>query len=330
MALLESGASAMSTSPSRRFSNDWLALIHEPHYRRWRKLRRFPRPFGGRGYFLAVFVVILGGGCRALPTSQIPLPSNDRDWRPELATLATAEFDGDKVAVSNIRNCSYFSEDVYVVDHYDKTFDMNRLRGVDFIVVPFKMAPSLAHTMLSFEFESDQVDAASGEPKTEHLAVSVEARLENGETYSPLKGTAKQFELQYVVADERDVLQLRTEHRDVDVFVYRVKAPPAKVRELFMDVMGRTNQLARKPEFYDTISNNCTNNIVRHINKLNPGRVPWDPRLALPGMSDQFAYDLGLLDTSKPFAELKREAHINAVAKRAKNATDFSSAIRRR
>ena len=158
---------------------------------------------------MIVVVVGMGSGCHSLTLSGARLPSNDRDWRPELATLPTAELDGDHVMLHNIRNCSYFSEDIYTLDHYDDAFDLSQLRGVDYVVVPFKTAPGLAHTMLSFEF-------GDGE-KSKHVAVSVEARLEKGEAYSPVDGAAKQFELMYVVATERDVLSLRTEQRDVDV-----------------------------------------------------------------------------------------------------------------
>lgn len=284
--------------------------------------------------------LISSWGCASLSAPSLGMPSNDRDWRPELATLATAEFDGDLVHVKNIRNCSYLTEDVYVVDHYDKTFDLNRLTGVDFIIVPFNLVPSLAHTMLSFEFDApSSTDADPSSPRSpqtspaldkEYVAVSAEARLERGESYSPLKGSARQFEMMYVIADERDVLRLRTEHRKVDVYVHRVRADPQRVRNLFVHVLERANQLADRPEFYDTITNNCTNNIVRHINTLRPGRIPWDPRMVLPGMSDQLAYELGLLDTTRSFSELKREAHINAAARRAAHLPDFSMAIRRR
>lgn len=290
-------------------------------------LRRFlcasvERPF----IVLWICVLMSSFGCASLTAPSLSMPSNDRDWRPEYATLSTAEFDADSVHVKNIRNCSYLSEDVYVVDHYDKTFDLNRLTGVDFIVVPFKLVPSLAHTMLSFEFDGDSKEGSSGK---EYLAVSVEARMEKGEAYSPFKGSARQFEIMYVVADERDVIRLRTEHRDVDVYVHRVRARQEQVRKLFVHVLTRANQLAEHPEFYDTITNNCTNNIVRHINTLRPGRIPWDPRAVLPGLSDQLAYDLGLLDTSRPFSDLKREAHVNAAAHQAANRPDFSTAIRR-
>ncbi|MEZ6111268.1 MAG: DUF4105 domain-containing protein [Pirellulaceae bacterium] len=257
-----------------------------------------------------------GGG----PVEAALAPSNDRPWRDDLAVLSTASIQRDQVTIRNIRNCSYVTEDDYEVDHYDKSFQLAELRGVDFIVVPFKEAPTLAHTMLSFDF------GQSG-----HVVVSVEARLEKGEAYSPLAGSARQYELMYVIGDERDLIRLRTQVRDVDVFLYRTNATPEQSREILVDILRRANQLARQPEFYDSLTNNCTSNIVMHVNRVRPNRVPLaDLRLLLPGYADQMAYDLGLLDTSRPFADLRREAQINYLARTYVDDPEFSERIRRR
>lgn len=245
-------------------------------------------------------------------------PSNDRDWLPGLDVLPTAEFDGTQVTVKNIRNCTYLTENDYVLDYYDKTFDLMKLTSVDFIVVPFKDAPALAHTMLSFGFEDK-----------DYLVISVEARLEKGETYSPLKGVMGEHELMYVVGDERDLILLRTQHRDVDVYVYRAQVQPRDVRAMFVDMLKRANQLAEKPEFYDTLTNNCTTNIVDHINKLRPNFIAYTYQVVLPGHSDRLAYDLGLLDRRVPFETLKRRAHVNARANAFATREDFSRQIRR-
>lgn len=255
---------------------------------------------------------------QSLPTTRLLTPSHDRDWSPDLAVLPYADFSDDHVIVRNIRNCAYESDSDYAVNYYDKRFDLQQLRTVDFIVVPFKETPSLAHTMLSFGFEDG-----------EYVAVSAEARLEQGEKYSPVLGELRQYELMYVVADERDAILRRTKHRGVDVYVYRTIATPEQSRELFMDVMQRVNQLAEVPEFYDTLSNNCTSNIVRHLNRLRPGRIPYDIRVLLPGFSDGLAYELGLLDTSLPFEEARRRARVTDIANLAAGAADFSSSIRR-
>lgn len=277
--------------------------------------------YRGLGILLVSLCALVGSGCRLLNTSDslsLSKPSNDRDWVPNLAVLPTAKVDGTKVTIHNVRNCRYTSEDDYVLDYYDQTYDLSDLTSVDFVVVPFKDAPSLAHTMLSFGFLDEK-----------YVVISIEARLEKGETYSPIKGATKQHELMYVIGDERDMIQLRTEQRDVDVFVYRANVPSSDARAMFIDMLKRANKLAKKPEFYDTFSNNCTTNIVDHVNHLHPNLVAYGYHVLLPGHSDRLAYDLGLLDKRIPFETLKRQAHVNARAHVFASRDDFSQQIRR-
>jgi hypothetical protein len=184
-------------------------------------------------------------------------------------------------------------------------------------MIPFANNKAIAHTLLSFGFEGD-----------EYVGVSVEVRLEKGESYNAAVGLFGQFELMYVVADERDLLPVRPEHRGVDVLLYRTTATPAQSRALFLDVMNRVNELHDQPEFYDTFRNNCTTNIVRHINKLAPGRVPYDYRVLLPGYADHLAYDLGLIDNTLPFDEVRRRALVSDRILKYKDDTQFSSLIR--
>lgn len=250
-------------------------------------------------------------------------PSHFRDWTPEQAILPMVEFQGQLATVRNIRNCKYFANDVYLVDYYDKAFDLNRVKGVDYIVVPFPGVSAMAHVMLSFEFERP-----GGEP--ERLAVSVETRKERGERYNPLKGAANQYELMYVVADERDVIQYRTVYNGEDVYLYRTTASPGAARELLVDVLNRANEVAQRPEFYDTITNNCTTNIVRHINRIKPNRLLPDYRVLLPGFSDQLAYDEGLIERHGTFEETKQAAYVNLLAQRYAGREDFSERIRQR
>ncbi|OHB69519.1 MAG: hypothetical protein A2V70_14385 [Planctomycetes bacterium RBG_13_63_9] len=260
-----------------------------------------------------------------LPSPQInpdllkPLePSNDRDWRPDQAVLAYAEFHGDMITVRNIRNCTYFTADDYVVEHYDKTFDLGELDTVDFIMIPFPEMPGVGHTMLSFGFAD-----------RDYVCVSVEIRKEEGESYRPLAGLFRQYELIYVVGDERDLIGLRANHHLNDVYVYRARATPEQAQALFADVMLRVNELSEHPEFYHTLTNNCSTNIRRHINRLSPDRVPYDYRVLLPGHSDELAYELGLLKTDASFAEAKRRARVNDLAYVWRDSPDFSVRIRR-
>ena len=279
-----------------------------------------PAQGGARAVALAALCCLAASGCASVPNGNLQdllEPSNHRDWKPNMAALPYARFRDDRVKVYNIRNCTYIDEDTYVLNYEDRTYSLSDLETVDFIVCPFKGQPSLAHTMLSFGFRDGQ-----------YLAVSVEVRLEKGESYSAVGGMLRQFEIMYVVADERDVIRLRTEVRDADVYVYRLRAAPTMARNLFVDVMRRVNTLKRRPEFYDTLMNNCTTNLVAHLNRAQPGFFPLDSFSILSGYSDLAAYSLGALVDYGSFQETRRRAHVNALARAFADSPHFSQKIR--
>ncbi len=246
-------------------------------------------------------------------------PSNNRNWRPDLAVLPIAEFEGDTIKLYHIRDCTYRTEEDYDVRHFDKQFKLGDVQTVDFIVVPFQNTPALAHTMLSFGLADGQ-----------QIVVSVEGRLEQGEQYSTLGGALDGYELMVVIGTERDLILLRTEVRKVDVYLYPTRVTPAQAQRLFMAMLTRANQLARQPEFYDLLTNNCTTNIVDHINQLKPGSIPSDIRVLLPGHSDRLAYDLGLLAVTGPFDQIRASSRVNLAAHLNSGDPDFSKRIRNR
>ena len=246
-------------------------------------------------------------------------PSNFRNWRPDLAVLPVADITGDRIKLYHIRDCVYRTEEDYDLRLFDREFRLGDVRSMDFIVVPFQGTPALAHTMLSF-----------GLANGEHFVVSVEGRLEQGEKYSTLGGAMNGYELMVVIGTERDLILLRTEVRKVDVYLYPTRVTPEQAQRVFVTMLGRANELAKKPEFYDLLSNNCTTNIVDHINALKPGSIPNDLRVVLPGHSDKMAYDLGLLAVSGPFEQIKASCHINLAAHLNYDAPDFSARIRQR
>lgn len=242
-------------------------------------------------------------------------PSNDRDWSPNERVLPYAEFSGDQVLVHNVRNTVYRTAEDFTPAYDDRTYDLRRLRGVWFGVVPFSGWRGVAHTFLSFEFAG------------EFVVISVEARKERGETYHFAKGLFRRFELFYVVADEHDAIRLRTNYRGDAVYLYPIKTTPERARALFTAMLERANALRERPVFYNTLTRNCTNTIARHVNSLVPGRVPFSFKVIFPGYSDRLAYDLGLIATDLPYDSIR--AHF-LITERARAATDtgFSRQIR--
>jgi hypothetical protein len=245
-------------------------------------------------------------------------PSNDRNWQTDVAVLPYATIEGDVVTVRNIRNFDYRSETDYTPAYYDKRFDLRQLEGADLVAV-YWMGPAIAHIFVSFAF-------AGGD----HLAISIETRKEKGEGYSTLKGFFRQYELYYVVADERDVIRLRTNYRNdppEDVYVYRLQGPLENVRRVFLQYMNKINDLQIHPEFYNTLTTNCTTGIWLHT-LVNPEHLPFSWKILASGYVPEYAYEAGRLDKGLPFSELKRRAHVNVRAQAANGATDFSHLIR--
>jgi hypothetical protein len=245
-------------------------------------------------------------------------PSNERDWQADVAVLPNADIDRDQIVVHNIRNFEYRTETDYTPAYYDKRFDVRKLEGVDLVAV-YWMGPAIAHTFASFAF-------AGGD----HLAISIETRKERGEGYSTIKGFFRQYELYYVVADERDVIRLRTNYRHdppEDVYVYRVKGSIENGRRLFMEYMKQINALRVRPEFYNTLTTNCTTAIWSNT-LVNAEHLPFSWKILASGYVPDYLYEAGRLDTSVPFPELKRRAHVNARAQSADTDPDFSRRIR--
>ena len=260
--------------------------------------------------FLSVAVVFVG-------LWLIQRPSNEREWVSNLAKLPQITFDGNTVSIQSIRNTRYRSADDYTPTYYDRTFDLNRVQSVDFVVVPFQSVKALAHTFLIFGFEGG-----------ERLAISVEVRRERDESYSPLKGLLRQCELMYVIADERDVILLRTKLRSDRVYLYPIITSPENVREMFLSMLRRTNQLRNQPEFYNTLTNNCTSNILQHFNEVNDRKLPANLKVLFPGYSDQLVYDLGLIGSHPSFKSLQQISEITEKANRFAEDADFSQRIR--
>lgn len=245
-------------------------------------------------------------------------PSNDRNFSRDQAVLPWAERDGDRITVHNIRFCEYTTAEEYTVDYYDATYRLSELESVDLVAIPFLASPTLAHMMMSFGFSDGR-----------YLGVSVEIRKEEGESFAPLKGVLRQFELMYVVGDERDLIRLCTDHYLNGVYLYPVRAPKEEVQAVFLDVMHRVNQLRAEPEFYNTFTNNCTTNIVRHFNRAGYRRIPYSYEVLLPGLFPRLAYELDMIHTERSFEESQQLARINRLAYLYGNDPDFSRQIRR-
>ncbi len=272
-------------------------------------------------YFLGLLLLII---IAYTMFSLFTPPSLDRNWNKDQQILAHADIQGNDIFIKNIRNINYRSTTDYDVAYYDKKFDLEKLESVWYMVEPFAgFGAGAAHTLVSFGFEGG-----------EYVSVSVEIRKEVGEKFSPLKGLFRQYELVYVIADEKDVIKLRSNYRHDNVYLYPVKTSKENMKKLFVSMLERNNKLATEPEFYNTLTSTCTTNIVDHVNDISPGRLPFSFKVLMPAYSDELAYKMGLLDTTGPngtaltLEEMRAKYLINERAEKYKEDQEWSKRIR--
>jgi hypothetical protein len=242
-------------------------------------------------------------------------PSHDRAWRPEVAMMPRAVIDGDRVRITGVRNFDYRSRNDFTVRWEEREVSLSHLTALDFYVAYFSEGP-VGHTFVSFIFDN-----------APPLSISIETRPEVGEGFAPVASLFKQFELIYVVGDERDIVGVRTSHRQEPVYLYRLNTSADDARRLLLVYLTRINELADRPEFYHLLTNSCTINIVRYANAAGrAGR--FDIRHLLNGLIDSYLYHSGRVDTTLPFDELRQRSLINEAARAADGAADFPQRIR--
>jgi Domain of unknown function (DUF4105) len=242
-------------------------------------------------------------------------PSHNRNWRPEVAVMPRAVVDGDRVRLTGVRNFEYRSRSDFDVRYEEREVQLSHLIALDFYVSYFMEGP-VGHTFVSFIFDN-----------ATPLSISIETRPEVGEGFAPVASMFKQFELIYVVGEERDLVGVRANHRREPIYLYRLNTSADDARRLLLVYLERINELADRPEFYHLLTNSCTINIVRYANAAGrTGRI--DIRHILNGLADSYLYRSGRIDTTLPFEELRRRSQINDAVLAADGASDFSNRIR--
>lgn len=266
----------------------------------------------GRGRAMAAvagsFLLVLAWWCTIRP-------SNEGDWQPDVAQLAWAKIDGDKVTLHNVRNCDYRTETDYTARWETRSVPISQITGID-LAINYWGSPWIAHPVVSFQF-------AAAPP----VCFSIETRKQIGQSYSAIRGLYRQFELIYIVADERDVIRVRTNYRGEEVYLYRTTVTPAQARERFREYLNSLNQICDHPRWYNAITTNCTTSIRDQHPAAD--RIPWDWRILLNGKSDELMFERHTIATAGlPFSEFKARSLITRRAKAAEASPNFSELIR--
>jgi hypothetical protein len=265
---------------------------------------------------LVAAALALGGGSTALAW-QRATPSHDRPWQEGQERIARVRVVGDSVHIADLRDSRHFADGTSQTRWTEDSYRISDVERIWFALSPFSSRlRALAHPFLSFEMRDGRF-----------VAVSVEARREVGETYSALRGLLPSYETIFVFGTEEDLLSLRAVAWDDPLYLFPIRVEAEQARELFVALLERAREIERQPEFYHTIANNCTTNLIRPINRMVDRPVGWRVGL-MPGYSFDEAYDRGWIDTDLP-REAARSAHyVNDRVRKALGTPEFSRALR--
>jgi hypothetical protein len=268
-----------------------------------------------RKTFFIIFIAAI-----AITTWQQSIrPTNKRDWKTSVARLPEITINGNEVKIKNIRNFDYRTTTDFTPRYYTRTFKLNELKTLDYILSYWDGHKAIAHTIFSFGFKNG-----------DYLAVSVETRLSKTQTQSLLGGIFNQYELIYVLADERDLIRLRTNFRKEEVFLYRVRVSPQALKKAFIKIVKRAAELHTRPRFYNTVKQNCLTTLLADLSTAQGKKYHFDFRFVMNGYSDALLYQKGILVTGGlPFDKLKKLRHLNQyVGNDPDAASNFSKKIR--
>ena len=265
-------------------------------------------------------VLALLGLCGLVTAYWLTLePSNDRDWVPDKARLAHAEFDGDLVTIRDVRDARYLGISRSEPEYLDMQVDLSKVTGAD-LMLCFWGSEHIAHPMLSWRFED-------GRPFT----ISIETRNRKDRGYSTVAGFYRQYELMYVVCTDRDAVLRRAIHEPEhdQVYLYKLNATPSEARRMLKSYLDSVNDLYENPRWYNTLTSNCMSNISIHVLASQDYPMPWNWAYVFPGRLDRALYKNGRLLTDIPFDELKTRGHLNERATAIGRVDDFWRQVRK-
>ena len=271
-------------------------------------------------FIISIIIIVIGRLYYVWFTRIRPrVPSTEADWNTDCEFQSKAIIEENHITFTKIRDFTWRT----TRDRDEKwddnvKFDLREIKDVWFIVDHFHKIHGLAHTFLSIEFNDGRC-----------ISISFEARRVKGKRYHPWKGLWRSYELYLLIGYERDLLGLRTNARGNKDFLFRAVTPPGKDRQLLVAIAQKMNQLNETAEWYHSFFTTCNTSIVKVVNKITPGRIPFVWRNFLPGYTPKAAFKLGLIEDWGGLEKTLQIARVDELAKDWDGKSDYSTFIRK-
>ncbi len=199
------------------------------------------------------------------PSNEVQLPK----YLPKRKQPVLISSNGSIFQIQNIRwHSQPPSENSF--DWRDVSIDVSKIKNIYFVKKPFPPESIAAHSLMLFTFEKGGVIDSNGN-ETDSIVLSIEAFLREGQEYSLMEGMKDKFNIVWILATWKDYSE-RMVYFDKDskkLVLYPVKLANEAKKELLSYSLSQS-AVNREGEYYNTITNNCTNNLVILINKTLP------------------------------------------------------------
>ena len=225
-------------------------------------------------------------------------PTHDKNWGVGQKVLPSISIKDDHVTIDNFRNFTWHEVEERTPENYEKTsFHSSHINGVDVVISHFSNVEAIAHVFLLFKIK-DQ----------DPIAISIEARLEQNQNFSPWKGLWGNFELIYVAAAYNDIIPIRKDIRKETVYQYPLLVTAKQSKDLFLLLSNEMNQLKNEPRFYNTLVHNCANSVTNDMERLTSFTFPHIITSFEPGELDKIMYDMNIINKEETL-HATREKH---------------------
>ncbi|OGV48601.1 MAG: hypothetical protein A2017_21060 [Lentisphaerae bacterium GWF2_44_16] len=243
--------------------------------------------------------------------------SNNQDWLTQFSEMPRAVINGNNVSIENIRNFEYKTAGSFIPHYINGIYKLDELKNLDMAVSYWDGNTAIAHTMLSFGFSDGR-----------HLVFSCETRMKKNQVQSGIPGLFKQYNILYIIGTEDDLFKLRTNYRKEELYLYPTNSTPEECVKIFLSLLNRCDELFLKPEFYNTLTFNCTTSLIPSIRQVTARHC--DIRFCLNGYSDRMAWEFGWLKhmPGESFPDYKKKHFVNQYVDLEDTGLDYSQAIR--